>query len=92
MHGTFGVFFVALLDAFGWSRAVTAGALSLSIMVEGVFHPVVGTLTDRLGGRRTLMLGGLVLALGLALSATISSVWTFYLWVGVISAAGISLP
>ncbi|MDH3445461.1 MAG: hypothetical protein OEN50_16155, partial [Deltaproteobacteria bacterium] len=31
LHGTFGVFFVALLDAFGWSRAVTAGALSLSI-------------------------------------------------------------
>jgi MFS family permease len=91
LHGTFGVFFVALLDAFGWSRAVTAGALSLSIMVEGVFHPVVGTLTDRLGGRRTLMLGGLILAVGLALSATISSVWTFYLWVGVISAAGISL-
>jgi MFS family permease len=91
LHGTFGVFFVALLDAFGWSRAVTAGALSLSIMVEGVFHPVVGTLTDRLGGRRTLLLGGLILAVGLALSATISSVWTFYLWVGVISAAGISL-
>src|SRR5574341_947074 len=91
LHGTFGVFFVALLDAFGWSRAVTAGALSLSIMVEGIFHPVVGTLTDRLGGRRTLLLGGLILAVGLVLSATISSVWTFYLWVGVISAAGISL-
>ena len=91
LHGTFGVFFVALLDAFGWSRAVTAGALSLSIMVEGIFHPVVGTLTDKLGGRRTLLLGGLVLAVGLACSATISSVWTLYFWVGIVSAAGISL-
>lgn len=91
LHGTFGVFFVALLDAFGWSRAVTAGALSLSIMVEGVFHPVVGTLTDRLGGRKTLLLGGVVLAVGLACSATISSVWTLYFWVGIVSAAGISL-
>ena len=91
LHGTFGVFYVALLDAFGWSRAVTAGALSLSIMVEGVFHPVVGTLTDRLGGRRTLLLGGLVLSVGLACSATISSVWTLYFWVGVVAAAGISL-
>ena len=91
LHGTFGVFFVALLDAFGWSRAVTAGALSLSIMVEGIFHPVVGTLTDRLGGRKTLLLGGLVLAVGLACSATISSVWTLYFWVGIVSAAGISL-
>ncbi|MPZ78731.1 MAG: MFS transporter [Deltaproteobacteria bacterium] len=91
LHGTFGVFFVALLDAFGWSRAVTAGALSLSIIVEGVFHPVVGTLTDKLGGRKTLVLGGMVLAVGLACSATISSVWQLYFWVGIVSAAGISL-
>lgn len=91
LHGTFGVFFVALLDAFGWSRAVTAGALSLSIMVEGMFHPVVGTLTDKLGGRKTLMLGGLVLAVGLAFCSTISSVWTFYFWLGIVCAAGISL-
>lgn len=91
LHGTFGVFYVALLDAFGWSRAVTAGALSLSIMVEGIFHPVVGTLTDKLGGRRTLALGGVVLAFGLACSATISSVWTLYFWVGIVGAAGISL-
>jgi MFS family permease len=91
LHGTFGVFFVAFLDAFGWTRAVTAGALSLSIIVEGIFHPVVGTLTDRLGGRKTLVLGGVVLAFGLACSATISSVWQFYFWVGIISAAGISL-
>ena len=91
LHGTFGVFFVAMLDAFGWTRAVTAGALSLSIMVEGIFHPVVGTLTDKLGGRKTLILGGLVLATGLAFCATIDSVWSFYFWVGIISAAGISL-
>ena len=91
LHGTFGVFFVALLDAFGWSRAVTAGALSLSIIVEGIFHPVVGTLTDKLGGRKTLVLGGMVLAVGLACSATISSVWQLYFWVGIVSAAGISL-
>ncbi|HEX2243046.1 MAG TPA: MFS transporter, partial [Gammaproteobacteria bacterium] len=61
------------------------------IIVEGIFHPVVGTLTDRLGGRKTLVLGGVVLAMGLACSATISSVWQFYFWVGIVSAAGISL-
>lgn len=91
LHGTFGVFYVALLDAFGWTRAVTAGALSLSIIVEGIFHPIVGTLTDKLGGRKTLVLGGVVLAIGLTCSATISSLWQLYFWVGIVSAAGISL-
>lgn len=91
LHGTFGVFFVAFLDAFGWTRAVTAGAASLAIIVEGIFHPIVGTLTDRIGGRKTLLLGGVVLTIGLAFSATVSSVWELYFWVGVVSAAGISL-
>jgi hypothetical protein len=36
LHGTFGMFFVAMLDAFGWSRAATAGAISLAIIFEGV--------------------------------------------------------
>jgi MFS family permease len=91
LHGTFGVFFVALLDAFGWSRAVTAGAISLAIVFEGICLPAVGSLIDRLGGRKTLFLGGIVLAVGLTGSATISSIWTLYFWVGIVSAAGIGL-
>jgi len=91
LHGCFGVFFVALLDAFGWSRAVTAGAISLAIIFEGVCLPAVGSLIDRLGGRKTLMLGGAVLAVGLTCSATISSVWELYFWVGIVTAAGIGL-
>ena len=91
LRGTYGVFYVALLDAFGWSRRVTAGALSLAIVSEGLSFPAVGSLTDRLGGRKTLVLGGIVLALGLALSATISSLWELYLWVGVVTAVGLGL-
>ena len=91
LHGTFGVFFVAMLDAFGWSRGATAGAISLAIVFEGMCLPFAGSLIDRIGGRRTLMLGGLVLAVGLSLSSTISSIWEFYFWVGIISAAGIAL-
>ncbi|MFQ5902481.1 MAG: MFS transporter, partial [Candidatus Binatia bacterium] len=91
IRGTFGVFYVALLEAFGWSRGATAGALSLSIIIEGLSLPFVGSLTDRLGGRRTLILGGIVLVLGLGLSATISSLWELYLWVGIVTALGLGL-
>ncbi|HEY7321343.1 MAG TPA: MFS transporter, partial [Candidatus Binatia bacterium] len=91
LHGTFGVFFVAMLDAFGWSRAATAGAISLAIIFEGACLPFAGGLIDRIGARKTLTLGGLILALGLGLSSTISSIWQFYFWVGIVSAAGIAL-
>jgi MFS transporter, OFA family, oxalate/formate antiporter len=91
LHGTFGVFFVAMLDAFGWSRAVTAGAISLAIIFEGACLPFAGGLIDRIGGRKTLMFGGLILAIGLGLSSTISSIWEFYFWVGIVTAAGIAL-
>ena len=40
LHGTFGVFFVAMVTAFGWSRAMTAGAISLAIVFEGACLPL----------------------------------------------------
>ena len=91
LHGTFGVFFVAMLEAFGWSRGATAGAISLAIVFEGLCLPFAGGLLDRIGARKTLILGGLVLAVGLSFSSTISSLWEFYFWVGIVTAAGIAL-
>lgn len=91
LSGTFGVFFVAMLDAFGWSRGATAGAISLAIAFEGLCLPFAGGLIDRIGARRTLILGGLVLATGLGLSSTISSIWQLYFCVGVVTAGGLAL-
>jgi MFS family permease len=91
LHGTFGVFFVAMLDAFGWSRGATAGAISLTIVFEGLCLPFAGGLIDRVGARKTLMLGGVVLAVGLGFSSTISSLPELYFWMGIVSAAGIAL-
>jgi MFS family permease len=91
IRGAFYVFYVVWLETFGWSRAATAVAISLSHIFEGLSFPFVGSLTDRVGPRRTLILGGCVLAFGLGLSATISSLWELYLWVGVVTALGLGL-
>jgi MFS family permease len=63
----------------------------LAIIFEGACLPWAGSLVDRIGGRKTLMLGGIVLAIGLALSSTIASIWEFYFWIGIVSALGIAL-
>jgi len=91
LHGTFGVFFVAMLDAFGWSRAATAGVISLAIIFEGACLPWAGGLIDRIGGRITLISGGIVLLIGLGFASTVSALWQFYFWIGIVSAVGIAL-
>ena len=91
IRGTYAVFYVALFQAFGWSRGVTATALSVSVLVEGFSMPVAGSLVDRWGSRKTLVLGGVLLAAGLAFSGTVSSLWQLYLWVGVVTALGLGL-
>jgi len=53
--------------------------------------PFVGSLTDRLGPRRALVVGGFLLALGLGFSATISSLWQLYLWLGLVTSLGLGL-
>jgi MFS family permease len=86
---SFPVFFVALLEEFGWSRGATAAAFSLSSVVQGLLSPVIGMLVDRAGPRR-VMLGGTVALGGACLaSSAIQSLWSLYLVTGVLAAAGV---
>jgi MFS family permease len=90
LHSSFGVFYVALLDNFSWSRGATAGVFSLVLAVDAVLSPIVGTLLDRFGTKRIVFIGCLVLAAGLFLSSTIDSLWEFYIFFGLVSAIGIT--
>src|SRR5947208_15844176 len=63
MH-SYAVFLVAFIEEFRWSRAETSVAYSVSQLVAGASSPLVGSLVDRLGPRRLLLLGGSLLVLG----------------------------
>ena len=73
IHSSFGVFNVALLNTFGWSRGATAGVFSVVLTVDALLSPVVGHLLDRFGTRKIACSGCIILTLGLLLSSTISS-------------------
>ncbi len=90
LHASFGVFYVALLQNFGWSRGATAGVYSLNFITDAIISPVVGNLLDRYGPKRVVGTGCLFLALGLWLSSRITSLWEFYLFFGLVSALGLS--
>lgn len=90
LHSSFGVFFVALLDHFNWSRGATAGVFSLVLVMDAVLSPVVGYLLDRFGTKNVACTGCLFLAAGLFLSSTIQSLWQFYIFFGLVAAIGIT--
>jgi MFS family permease len=88
LYFSFPVFFVALLDEFGWSRGATAAAFSISSIVQGLLSPVIGMLVDRLGPRRVMLAGTVVLGGACMLSSRVGSLWSLYLVTGVLAAVG----
>ena len=88
LYFSFPVFYVALLEEFGWSRGAAAGAFSLSAIVQGVLSPLVGALVDRVGPRRVMLGGGVLLGVSYLLGSWITALWHLYLVTGVLAAAG----
>jgi sugar phosphate permease len=85
---SFGVFFVALLEEFGWSRAAVAGTYSFARLVEGSVAVPIGMLSDRIGLRRIVPIGACLMALGLIMAGRIDSLWMFYVSYGLIFTVG----
>lgn len=89
-RSTFALFYVALLNAFGWGRGEAAVGYALSWLLVLVFAPLGGRLGDRLGAHVVVPVGGVLLGAGLALTGSAQSLWQYYLYFGVLGAAGIS--
>ncbi len=87
---TYGVFFKPILNEFGWSRAVTSGAYSLSFLLFGLLGIFMGRLNDRFGSRIVAVICGFFMGLGYLLMSLVSNVWQIYLFFGVVVAIGFS--
>ena len=73
-----GTFFVALERNFGWNRTTLSGAFALSRAEGALLGPVEGFLVDRLGTRRMVIIGYLVMGAGFIYYSQIQEVWHFY--------------
>jgi MFS family permease len=75
---TMAVVLKPISDDLGWSRALTAAAVTMGAILGGALSPLFGPLADRLGPRLLLPAGGALvgsLAIGVSLSA---QPWQFY--------------
>jgi MFS family permease len=86
----YSVILVALLQEFGWSRSVLAGAFSAFTLVHGAANPLVGTLCDRVRPLQLMAGGGALLGLALWADSYISTPWQLYLGFGLFTALSVA--
>jgi MFS family permease len=80
---TFGAFFDAMVEEFDAGRGSTALVFGVTLLLFFGFGAVSGPLSDRMGPRRLVLAGTVLLAAGLALTSRVDSVAMGYLTYGV---------
>jgi MFS family permease len=88
---SYSVFLVALIREFGWSRSVVSGGFAFFSLMNAVLGPPTGWLIRRWGPRRVILVGVVVMALGLCLTAETREWWHLYVAYGLITGLGMSL-
>jgi MFS family permease len=88
VNGAFGVYYIALLEEFAWSRSDGASIAAINFVVYALASPVVGLAFDRLGPRLLMPLGAALVGIGLMLSSLADSLLGLYFSYGIVTALG----
>jgi len=87
---TFGVFMPFISADTGWDRGSLSLPYSMYVFVYSALGIVSGRLTDRLGPRIVLTVGGGLLGTGVMLMSGVHALWQLYVVLGVVAASGMS--
>jgi MFS family permease len=74
----FSTFVKPIVKELGWSMALISGAFSLYRLEAGVAAPIVGYLLDRIGPRKLVFAGGLIMGGGLIYLSRATAILPFY--------------
>ncbi|SER65246.1 Sugar phosphate permease [Gracilibacillus ureilyticus] len=83
-----GQFFEPLHLAFDWELTTLSLAVSLNMITWGVFQPVMGRLIDQFGPKLVISCSAVLMGIAFLLSATITQLWQFFVYYGVLTAIG----
>jgi len=86
---SYGVFFTALEDEFGWSRTLLSAATSIAFFNMGFFAIAAGQLSDRFGPGGVLLFTGLCTGIAYILLYFLSAPWQLLLIYGLFVALGL---
>ncbi|MEE8413146.1 MAG: MFS transporter [Dehalococcoidales bacterium] len=74
----FTVFFNPIRDTFRWSATITSVAFLLQRLEGGILGPAVGFMVDRIGPRKLMLFGWIVVGVGFLWMSRIDTLWAFY--------------
>lgn len=81
----FALFVMPMEADLGWGREALSLGVSLRLAMSGLVSPLVGSLMDRRGGARLVVIvGGLIGGLATVLLGAIDQLWQYYLLFGVV--------
>ncbi|MEO8631140.1 MAG: MFS transporter [Betaproteobacteria bacterium] len=83
-----GLFISPLNTATGLGIVAISFAMAVGQFTWGASQPIFGAIADRYGPARVIVVGGILLALGTALTPFVTSQWMLLFTVGVVMAAG----
>jgi MFS family permease len=83
-----GLFVSPLNTATGLGIVAISFAMAIGQFTWGASQPIFGAIADRFGAMWVIIAGGIMLAIGMALTPFASSQWMLLVTIGVISAAG----
>ncbi|MBA3324308.1 MAG: MFS transporter [Rhodobacteraceae bacterium] len=69
VRASFGLFQLPIAEQFGWPRAEFSLAIAIQNLAWGIGQPIFAAFAERFGDRRAIVLGAIVYAVGLVLSA-----------------------
>ena len=69
IRASYGVFQIPIANEFGWPRAEFSLAIAIQNLAWGFGSPFFGAMAERMGDRKAIVLGAVLYALGLVLSA-----------------------
>lgn len=69
VRASFGVFQIPIAEEFNWARSEFSLAIAIQNLAWGIGQPLFGALAEKIGDRKAIVLGALIYAAGLVLSA-----------------------
>jgi len=86
---SYGVFFPVMLEDLGFSRGAGATAVSIMILMQAINGPTGGLLVSRIGLKKVMVFGNLLLVATMILMSRVTAVWHIYLIYGILASTAI---